>query len=207
MLGCWDGEVGRWYQRLRGCTCNLAEDEVAGWDNYSWVWMYREGQGHLFTPSTYFDWSKVRNIPLNSLFLPDFPWHHRAEIVCWVSENKWPFKIVTNPGFCSLMKTGQPNYHLPSAETTSCDAWVVFINVRKHIVKMLQVSSIIIIPRYKHTFKTAAGTCRGAELCNRCMDVPQPQGICGHYSTFRKQRRPHGNASWHCGSCALAFRP
>ena len=207
MLGCWDSEVGQWYQRLRGCTRNLAENEVVGWDDYGWVWTYQEGQGHLFTPSTYFDWSKVRNIPLNSLFLPDFPCHRRAEIVCWVSENKRPFKIVTNRGFRSLMKTGWPNYHLPSAETASRDARVVFVNVRKCIAKMLQVSSIIIIPCYKLTFKTTAGTRRGAELCKRCMDVSQPQGICGRYSTFRKQRCPHGNASWHRGSCVLAFRP
>ena len=93
------------------------------------------------------------------------------------------------------MKTGQPNYHLPSAETASRDARVVFVNVRKHIAKMLQVSSIIVIPRYKLTFKTAAGTHRGAELRNQHMDVPQPQGICGHDSTFQKQRHPCGNAS------------
>ena len=66
------------------------------------------------------------------------------------------------------MKTGWPNYHHPSAETVFCDAQVVFVNIHKCIAKMLQVSSIILIPHCKLTFKTAAGTCRGAELCNRC---------------------------------------
>ena len=123
---------------------NLAEVEVAWWNNYGWVWRYRKRQGHLFTPSAYFKWSKVRDIPLNNFFPPDFPCHCRAEIVCWVSENKWPFNIVTDRGFWSLMKTGRPGYCLPSAETASRDTRVVFINVQRCIAKMLQVSTWLI---------------------------------------------------------------
>ncbi|KIK00560.1 hypothetical protein K443DRAFT_77379, partial [Laccaria amethystina LaAM-08-1] len=48
------------------------------------------------------------------------------------------FKIVTDCGFLSLMKTGRPYYHLPSAETASCDAWAVFFNIQRCITKMLQ---------------------------------------------------------------------
>jgi len=44
-----------------------------------------------------------------------------AEIVQWVAESKRPFQIVNDQGFRSLMKTGRPGYHLPSAETVSCD--------------------------------------------------------------------------------------
>lgn len=32
--------------------------------------------------------------------------HSRAEIVRWVAESVWPFKIVEDRGFQSLMKTG-----------------------------------------------------------------------------------------------------
>ena len=48
-------------------------------------------------------------------------WLHSAEIVHWVAENKWPFQIVNDCGFQSLMKTDHPGYHIPSAETVSHD--------------------------------------------------------------------------------------
>ena len=41
----------------------------------------------------------------------------RAEIVCWVAENLWPFHIVEDRGFQSLMKMGRPAYYLPSVST------------------------------------------------------------------------------------------
>ena len=44
-------------------------------------------------------------------------------------------------GFQSLMKIGRLEYHIPSAETVSRDVQNVFVNVRKHIAKMLQVSN------------------------------------------------------------------
>ena len=40
------------------------------------------------------------------------------------------------------MKTGRPEYHIPSPETVSRDVRNVFVNVRKRIAKMLQVSSV-----------------------------------------------------------------
>ena len=69
------------------------------------------------------------------------PYLCRAEIVCWVSESKQPFQIVKDCGFQNLMKTGRPEYHILSAETVSCDARNIFVNVHKRIVKMLQVSN------------------------------------------------------------------
>jgi hypothetical protein len=63
----------------------------------------------------------------------------RAEIVRWVSENKRPFAIIKDRGFQSLMKTGRPDYHIPSPETVSRDVKNVFIRVRKQIAHMLQV--------------------------------------------------------------------
>lgn len=57
-----------------------------------------------------------------------------------MSENKRPFSIVNDRGFQSLMKTGRPEYHLPSAETVSRDVKDVFVRVRKRIAKILQVN-------------------------------------------------------------------
>jgi hypothetical protein len=64
----------------------------------------------------------------------------RAEIVRWVTESKRPFTIVKDRGFQSLMKTGRPEYAIPSPATVSRDVKKVFVEVRKRIAKMLQVS-------------------------------------------------------------------
>jgi hypothetical protein len=66
----------------------------------------------------------------------------RAEIVCWVAESKRPFKVVSDRGFQSLMKTRRPGYYTPSPVTVSRDVKKVFANARKRIAKMLQVSVI-----------------------------------------------------------------
>jgi hypothetical protein len=64
---------------------------------------------------------------------------NRAKIVHWVCENKRPFSIVKDRGFQSLMKTGRPDYHIPSPSTVSRDVKLVFANSRKRIAKILQV--------------------------------------------------------------------
>lgn len=58
----------------------------------------------------------------------------------WVAESKRPFKVVEDRGFQRLMKTGRPEYYIPSARTVSRDVKKVFVNVRKRMAKMLQVS-------------------------------------------------------------------
>jgi hypothetical protein len=63
----------------------------------------------------------------------------RAEIVCWVAKSKRPFQIVADRGFQSLMKTGRPEYYIPSPTTVSRDVKKVFVNVRQRMAKMLQV--------------------------------------------------------------------
>ena len=65
---------------------------------------------------------------------------YSAEIVHWVAENKWPFQIVNDRAFQSLMKTGRPGYHIPSAETISRDVKKVFMMVWQRLAKMLKVS-------------------------------------------------------------------
>jgi hypothetical protein len=62
----------------------------------------------------------------------------RAEIVRWVAESKRPFKVVSDRGFQSLMKTGRPEYYIPSPTTVSRDVKQVFANARKRIGRMLQ---------------------------------------------------------------------
>jgi len=66
----------------------------------------------------------------------------RAEIVRWVAESKRPFEIVADRGFQSLMKTGRPEYYIPSPTTVSRDVKKVFVNVRKRMAAMLQVCII-----------------------------------------------------------------
>jgi hypothetical protein len=63
----------------------------------------------------------------------------RPEIVQWVAESKRPFEIVVDHGFQSLMKTGWPDYYIPSPTTVSHNVKKVFVNVRKRMVKMQQV--------------------------------------------------------------------
>jgi hypothetical protein len=78
----------------------------------------------------------VRRIPSIDTFLNK---SYRAEIMHWVSESKRPFKIVKDHGFQKLMKTGWPEYHIPSPETVSHDVKKVFLHVRKRMAKMLEV--------------------------------------------------------------------
>jgi len=49
-------------------------------------------------------------------------------------------KIVDDPGFHRLMKTGRPQYKIPSARTVARDVHVVFRRVKERITKMLRVS-------------------------------------------------------------------
>ncbi|KIL60457.1 hypothetical protein M378DRAFT_83700, partial [Amanita muscaria Koide BX008] len=65
----------------------------------------------------------------------------RAEMVCWVSESLRPFSIVRDRSFNNLMKTGRPEYYIPSPQTVSRDVRLVFKRTRERIAKMLQVSS------------------------------------------------------------------
>jgi hypothetical protein len=63
-----------------------------------------------------------------------------VEFVRWVAENKHPFQIVNDRRFRSLMKTGRPEYHIPSAQTLSHDVRKAFVYVCGQIAKQLQVS-------------------------------------------------------------------
>ena len=64
----------------------------------------------------------------------------RAAIVCWVCKNLRPFSIVHDQGFRILIKTGRPEYYLPSSSTVSLNVRLVFANIQKWIAKMMKVS-------------------------------------------------------------------
>jgi hypothetical protein len=63
----------------------------------------------------------------------------RVELVRWVAQSFRPFKIVSDPGFQTLMKTGRPGYYLPSPATVAWDVKTVFAKACSQIAKLLQV--------------------------------------------------------------------
>ena len=65
---------------------------------------------------------------------------HSVEYVCWCAENMRSFKIIEDPGFHRLMKTGRPHLRIPSSRTLARDTHVVYQIVKKRIAKKLQVS-------------------------------------------------------------------
>ncbi|KAH8987624.1 hypothetical protein EDB92DRAFT_1785190, partial [Lactarius akahatsu] len=62
----------------------------------------------------------------------------RVEFVRWVCENNRPFSIVNDRAFRTLMKTGRPDYYIPSAATLANDVKNVFVQVRRRISTMLK---------------------------------------------------------------------
>ena len=50
-----------------------------------------------------------------------------------------PFSIVKDQGFKTLMKTGRPEYYIPSRITVARDVKHVFNKTRERIGKMLKV--------------------------------------------------------------------
>jgi hypothetical protein len=63
--------------------------------------------------------------------------------VHWVAESMRPFSIVEDEGFKKLMKTGRPEYYIPSRVTVARDVQHVFRKAKERISNMLQVSSIV----------------------------------------------------------------
>ncbi|KAG2098243.1 uncharacterized protein F5147DRAFT_747387 [Suillus discolor] len=55
----------------------------------------------------------------------------KAELVHWVAESLRPFDIVKDRGFQSLMKTGRPEYYIPSPRTISSDVKLVFVRTHE----------------------------------------------------------------------------
>ncbi|KAI6107638.1 hypothetical protein EDD16DRAFT_1488628 [Pisolithus croceorrhizus] len=49
-----------------------------------------------------------------------------------------PFEIVGDPGFQTLMKTGHPEYHIPSPDTVACDVLSMFAHMWQQLAVKLQ---------------------------------------------------------------------
>ncbi|KAJ7195705.1 hypothetical protein B0H12DRAFT_1038621, partial [Mycena haematopus] len=62
----------------------------------------------------------------------------RANIVRWITESNRPAKIVSDPGFECLMKTGRPSTSLPSPRTVARDVHASFKLCKLKIAKLLQ---------------------------------------------------------------------
>ena len=70
----------------------------------------------------------------------------RIECVRWVAENKRPFVIVKDRRLLSLMKTGRPEYRMPSSPVTVArDVKHVFVSMRSLVATKLQVSVFTIL--------------------------------------------------------------
>jgi hypothetical protein len=54
-------------------------------------------------------------------------------------------KTIDDPGFHRLMKTGRPQYRIPSSRTVVRDVHVVFRKVKERIATMLQVSVRMVV--------------------------------------------------------------
>ncbi|KAF8328487.1 hypothetical protein F5887DRAFT_864088, partial [Amanita rubescens] len=61
----------------------------------------------------------------------------KAEIVRWVCTSLRPFTIVSDEYFLSIVKTGRPEYYVPTPETVSRDVRLVFARTRQRIAKLL----------------------------------------------------------------------
>ncbi len=84
--------------------------------------------------------AKAQYIPL--LIMKTDIWYFiSVEFVHWVCKSNWPFQIINDWAFHSLMKTGQPGYYIPSAKTLSCNVKNVFVCVHKHISTKLKVNT------------------------------------------------------------------
>ncbi|KAL1716416.1 hypothetical protein EV715DRAFT_205342, partial [Schizophyllum commune] len=62
----------------------------------------------------------------------------KAEIVKWMAQSFRPFALVEDDGFKTLMKTGRPDYYIPSRSTVSRDVKRVFARTRARVARLLQ---------------------------------------------------------------------
>ena len=60
-------------------------------------------------------------------------------MVRWMAENLRPFSIAKDRGFKSLMKTGRPEYWIPSPSTIARDTYQVFERSRERVRDLLEV--------------------------------------------------------------------
>jgi len=111
----------------------------------------------------------------------------RAEIVRWVVESLCPFDIVIDWGFWPLMKTGRPEYFLPSAKTVARDVRQVFVHSRQRVAKLLRVSSKT--NKRNMELTDVPGIRRETQFYHWHVDGTEPPSIRGIWGAFGAQRR------------------
>lgn len=127
-----------------------------------------------------------------------------VEYVRWCAESMRSFRIVDDPAFHRLMKTGRPHLRVPSSRTVARDVHVVFKRVKERIAKTLQVSfSDYYIWLYTHR---KSGIWRTSELCYGCLELAKQPCVCSLDCPFRAKRHPGYLSLGHCWSSCIPFR-
>lgn len=100
----------------------------------------RKGKPEVTFSMKQYTYMETRSDNLTSQEKKYLPFFCRIECVRWVAESMRSMRIVDDPGFHRLMKTGRPHYKIPSARTVARDVHAVFLRAKERISKMLQVS-------------------------------------------------------------------
>ena len=109
--------------------------------------------------------------------------------MCWVAESVQPFKIVADPGFQCLMRTGHPNCYLHDLCTVSHDVQNTFTQVREKLAVRLQVDVSFVLIGHKLKNKPE-GIQRRTQLLHGCMDSAKPQVVHGYHRPSRNEGEP-----------------
>ncbi|TRM62977.1 hypothetical protein BD626DRAFT_403599, partial [Schizophyllum amplum] len=62
----------------------------------------------------------------------------KAEIAKWMAQSFRPFALVEDDGFKTLMRTGRPDYYIPSQSTVSRDIKRIFVRTCSRVARFLQ---------------------------------------------------------------------
>jgi hypothetical protein len=65
----------------------------------------------------------------------------RREMALWCAESARPFQIAADQRLHNLLKTGRPEYPIPSPTTVSRDVRKIFEHVKAQLADLLQVRS------------------------------------------------------------------
>jgi hypothetical protein len=114
--------------------------------------------------------------------------YHSREIALWCAESSRPFAIVKDQRLLNLLKTGRPEYAVPSPTTVSRDVRKIFEHTKARLATILQVS-ICSQSSHIHPHIPFIELQRGPELRHRCVDVTKSPCICGIHCPFRAPRK------------------
>jgi hypothetical protein len=85
---------------------------------------------------------ETRYVLMWSIHLYIFTCINSAVFVLWMAEANRPFTMVTDRHLQCLLKTGRPNYYIPSRVTVSRDLRFASAHVRKQLALSLQVCNV-----------------------------------------------------------------